>query len=105
MEVSALREVFGDPLAAKLPVSATKAAHGHAMGATGVIEAAITVMALQREQLPPTAHLDRIDPTCEGVDHVRERGREVPGIVAALSNSFAFGGSNAVLAFTRPNGG
>ncbi|MDG4867763.1 beta-ketoacyl-[acyl-carrier-protein] synthase family protein [Guyparkeria sp. 1SP6A2] len=105
VEVSALREVFGDPLAAKLPVSATKAAHGHAMGATGAIEAAITVMSLHREQLPPTAHLDRVDPSCEGVDHVRGRGRDVTGIVAALSNSFAFGGSNAVLAFARPNDG
>ncbi|MCL7743818.1 beta-ketoacyl-[acyl-carrier-protein] synthase family protein [Guyparkeria hydrothermalis] len=103
VEVSALREVFGDELAARLPVSATKAAHGHAMGATGAIEAAITIMALQRERLPPTAHLDQVDPACEGVDHIRERARDVTGIVAALSNSFAFGGSNAVLAFARRN--
>lgn len=101
VEVSALREVFGNELAARLPVSATKAAHGHAMGATGAIEAAITILALQREKLPPTAHLDQVDPACEGVDHVRERARDVTGIVAALSNSFAFGGSNAVLAFAR----
>ena len=105
VEVNALREVFGEELAARLPVSATKAAHGHAMGATGAIEAAITVMALQRQKLPPTAHLDAIDPACEGVDHIRDRARDVTGIVAALSNSFAFGGSNAVLAFSRPDGG
>ncbi|HER34138.1 MAG: beta-ketoacyl-[acyl-carrier-protein] synthase family protein [Halothiobacillaceae bacterium] len=101
IEIDALRSVFGTQRAARLPVSATKAAHGHAMGATGAIEAAITVMALQRRSLPPTAHLDVIDPACAGVDHIRDRAREVPGIVAALSNSFAFGGSNAVLAFSR----
>lgn len=103
VEVSALREVFGEELASQLPVSATKAAHGHAMGATGAIEAAITVMALHRQRLPPTAHLDEVDPACEGVDHIRGQARDVDGIVAALSNSFAFGGSNAVLAFARPN--
>ena len=102
VEVSALREVFAEDLAERLPVSATKAAHGHAMGATGAIEAAITILALQRQKLPPTAHLDEVDPACAGVDHIRGRARDVAGIVAALSNSFAFGGSNAVLAFARP---
>lgn len=100
-EIQALRTVFGEKLAGRLPVSATKAVHGHAMGATGAIEAAITVLALQRGELPPTAHLERLDPACEGVDHVRGEARPAPGIQAALSNSFAFGGSNAVLAFAR----
>lgn len=101
IEVRAIRESFGDRRAKRLPVSATKAVHGHAMGATGAIEAALTVLALQQGKLPPTAHLDQLDPACDGVDLVRDAARSAPEIRAALSNSFAFGGSNAVLAFAR----
>lgn len=98
VEVAALRQVFG-ARAAGLPVSATKSMHGHLLGAAGAIEALATVMALREQALPPTAHLQgRLDPACEGVDHVFEGRRQVP-LRAALSNSFAFGGSNAVLAF------
>ena len=98
VEISALREVFGDR-AAGLPVSATKSMHGHLLGAAGAIEALATVLALREQALPPTAHLKgRLDPACEGVDHVLE-GREGVPLQAAISNSFAFGGSNAVLAF------
>ncbi|WP_322520367.1 beta-ketoacyl-[acyl-carrier-protein] synthase family protein [Guyparkeria halophila] len=104
IEVRAIREAFGNTRAQHLPVSATKAVHGHAMGATGAIEAALTVLALRQGKLPPTAHLEHLDSACEGVDHVRGEAREVPDIRAALSNSFAFGGSNAVLAFKRAGG-
>ena len=98
VEVSALRQVFGDQ-AAGLAVSATKSMHGHLLGAAGAIEALATVLALREQAIPPTAHLrGRLDPACEGVDHVFE-GREGVPLKAALSNSFAFGGSNAVLAF------
>lgn len=98
VEVSALRQVFGTH-AARLPVSATKSMHGHLLGAAGAIEALATVLSLREQSIPPTAHLrGRLDPACEGVDHVFEGRQGVP-IKAALSNSFAFGGSNAVLAF------
>ncbi|MBL8387094.1 MAG: beta-ketoacyl-[acyl-carrier-protein] synthase family protein [Hydrogenophaga sp.] len=98
VEVSALRQVFGAH-AARLPVSATKSMHGHLLGAAGAIEALATVLSLREQSIPPTAHLrGRLDPACEGVDHVFEGRQGVP-IKAALSNSFAFGGSNAVLAF------
>ena len=101
VEIAALRQVFGD-LAPALPVSATKSMHGHLMGAAGAIEAVVTVLALREQAVPPTAHLaGRIDPACEGVDHVLEGRRHVP-LRTALSNSFAFGGSNAVLAFRAP---
>lgn len=101
VEIAALCEVFGDG-AASLPVSATKSMHGHLLGAAGAIEAVVTVMALREQAVPPTAHLaGRIDPACEGVDHVLRGRRDVP-LRAALSNSFAFGGSNAVLAFRAP---
>ncbi|MBX3609936.1 MAG: beta-ketoacyl-[acyl-carrier-protein] synthase family protein [Hydrogenophaga sp.] len=98
IEVQSIVDVFG-ARAPGLPVSSTKSMHGHLLGAAGAIEAVATVMALREQAIPPTAHLSgRLDPACEGVDHVLE-GRRVNGLRVALSNSFAFGGSNAVLAF------
>jgi 3-oxoacyl-[acyl-carrier-protein] synthase II len=96
-EIEALRRVFG-ARAAELPVSATKSMHGHMMGATGAIEAVITVLALRQDALPPTAHLDAVDPACAGVRHITGGALRGTGARIALSNSFAFGGSNAVLA-------
>ena len=98
VEVAALKQVFGER-AERLPVSATKSMHGHLLGAAGAIEAIATVLALREQAIPPTAHLDgRLDAACTGVDHVLS-GRRDQKLRAALSNSFAFGGSNAVLAF------
>ncbi|MEF8720299.1 MAG: beta-ketoacyl-[acyl-carrier-protein] synthase family protein [Candidatus Accumulibacter necessarius] len=97
VEAEALREVFG-ACVTKPAVSATKSMHGHLLGAAGALEAIVTVLALRAQAIPPTAHLDRIDPACAGVDHVISARRDRP-LRAALSNSFAFGGSNAVLAF------
>ncbi|MBK8523998.1 MAG: beta-ketoacyl-[acyl-carrier-protein] synthase family protein [Betaproteobacteria bacterium] len=100
VEVAALKAVFGER-AARLPVSATKSMHGHLLGAAGAIEAIATVLALREQAVLPTANLaGQIDPACVGVDHVTAGRRGVP-LRAALSNSFAFGGSNAVLAFRR----
>ena len=96
VEIAALKQVFGDS-AARLPVSGTKSMHGHLLGAAGAIEAITTVLALHEQCIPPTAHLETLDPACIGVDHVTVARRQP--LRAALSNSFAFGGSNAVLAF------
>ncbi|WP_068637167.1 beta-ketoacyl-[acyl-carrier-protein] synthase family protein [Thauera butanivorans] len=96
IEISALKTVFGEH-AGEVAVSATKSMHGHLLGAAGAIEAIATVMALREQTAPPTAHLDDIDPACAGVDHVTTASARP--LRAALSNSFAFGGSNAVLAF------
>lgn len=96
VEVAALKQVFGER-AAQLPVSATKSMHGHLLGAAGAIEAITTVLALREQRIPPTAHLESLDPACAGVEHITH-SRAQP-LRAALSNSFAFGGSNAVLAF------
>ncbi|MBV2193649.1 MAG: beta-ketoacyl-[acyl-carrier-protein] synthase family protein, partial [Azonexus sp.] len=97
VEIGALKAVFGER-AARLPVSATKSMHGHLLGAAGAIEAIATVLALREQHIPPTANLqDNLDPACAGVDHVTT-GR-CQTLRTALSNSFAFGGSNAVLAF------
>lgn len=98
-EVAALRKVFGER-AARLPVSATKSMHGHLMGATGALEALITVLALEHGRLPPTARLAAPAEDCQGVDHILGTARAATP-AAALSNAFAFGGSNAVLALRR----
>jgi 3-oxoacyl-[acyl-carrier-protein] synthase II len=99
IEIDALRAVLGNH-APSVAVSSTKSMLGHMLGATGAVEALITVLALERQQVPPTAHLTRVDPACEGVRHVAGRGEALP-VRAALTSSFAFGGSNAVLAFRR----
>jgi 3-oxoacyl-[acyl-carrier-protein] synthase II len=100
VEREALASVWGDALAT-LQVSSTKALHGHLLGAAGALEAVITVLALHRRQLPPNAHATMIDPDCP-LNLVREPGTAAPDLSAAISNSFAFGGTNSVLLFTRP---
>jgi len=97
IEIAAIRGVFGERSGA-VAVSATKSMHGHMLGATGVIEAIITVLSLHSNEAPPTAYLDDLDRECTGVRHIT--GGSLQGSLrAALSNSFAFGGSNTVLAF------
>lgn len=96
VEIDALKRVFG-PHAARLAVSATKSMHGHLLGAAGALEFALTVLALKHRRLPPTANLGVPDPACD-LDCVPNIGRDAPALEVALSNSFAFGGSNAVLA-------
>jgi len=94
VEIAACREVFGN----KMAISATKSMHGHLLGAAGALEAIITILALRAQAIPPTAHLELLDPACTGPDHVITARHGTP-MRAALSSSFAFGGSNAVLAF------
>ncbi|WP_327289716.1 beta-ketoacyl-[acyl-carrier-protein] synthase family protein [Streptomyces sp. NBC_01198] len=84
--------------AATVPVSATKSMTGHALGASGAIEAVASVQALVHQVVPPTVNLDDPDPAV-GLDVVAADPRELP-LTAVLSNSFAFGGHNVVLAFT-----
>ena len=95
MEVAAIRAVFG-PHADKLAVSSTKSMHGHTLGAAGAIETAATAFALKEGVLPPTANFTRPDPACD-LDVVPNISRK-QAVEIALSNSFAFGGLNAVLA-------
>jgi len=70
--------------------------HGHTLGAAGALEFVLTVQALRARQVPPTAFLDDPDPECD-LDYVPLTARDVPGLRVAMSNSFAFGGSNAAL--------
>ena len=95
VETAAIKQAFGDA-AARLPISSTKALHGHAMGAAGAMEFIASVMAMRAQQLPPTAFLDKADPRCD-LDYLPRVARDVAGISAVMSNSFAFGGTNAVL--------
>jgi nodulation protein E len=95
-ETAAILSVFGP---APPPVSSTKAMHGHAIGATGALEAIACLMALTRGILPPTIGFQAPDPDC-ALDVVPNVARTT-AVDAVLSNAFAFGGLNAVLAFTR----
>ena len=97
-EAQAIHQVFGAH-AGKLAVSSTKSMHGHALGAAGALEAAATLMALDEGLIPPTANFTEADPAC-ALDVVPNVARAAH-IEWALSNSFAFGGLNAVLAFRK----
>ncbi len=97
-ETRAIRQVFGAH-AGKLAVSSTKSMHGHALGAAGALEAVATVLALRNAMLPPTANFTTPDPECD-LDVVPNQSRPAE-VEYALSNAFAFGGLNAVLAFRR----
>ena len=97
-ETRALRQVFASH-ADNVAVSSTKSMHGHTLGAAGALEAAATVLALRGDFIPPTANFLEHDPACD-LDVVPNEARAAQ-IEAALSNSFAFGGLNAVLAFRR----
>ena len=96
IETLAIRELFG---ADAPPVSSTKSAIGHLLGAAGATEALVCVETLRRGIMPPTINYEEPDPDCD-LDYVTEGAREAPGIKLALSNSFGFGGQNACLAFT-----
>src|SRR5690606_30732495 len=97
-ETMAIKAVFGDR-AYSVPVSSTKSMTGHLLGAAGGIEAIVSVLALHDQKIPPTINLDTPDPDCD-LDYVPNEAREGK-IEAAMSNSFGFGGHNAVLVFRR----
>lgn len=97
-ETQLVKEVFKQH-AHRVAMSSTKSMHGHAMGATGAIELVAAVMALERGIIPPTANYSGRDPECD-LDYVPNEAREKP-VRVAVSNSFAFGGLNAVLLVRR----
>ncbi len=98
-EAVAIQAVFGDALPA-IPVSGTKGMHGHALGASGAIEAAICALCIEHGWLPPAVNVDTPDPECDlpfiAAPGLERRARYV------LSNSFGFGGLNVALVFARP---
>ena len=98
-ETNAIKRVFGDH-AKKLAISSTKSMHGHPLGAGGGIEAVACLKAMEEQWVPPTAGLDEADPECD-LDYVPNMGRS-KSVTYTMSNSFAFGGLNAVLVFGPP---
>lgn len=98
-ETNAIKEIFGEH-APKLAISSTKSMHGHPLGAGGGIEAVASIKAIQENWVPPTANLEEADPECD-LDYVPNHGRDQK-VDYAMSNSFAFGGLNAVLVFGQP---
>lgn len=97
-ETAAIKKVFGDA-AYRVPISSTKSMIGHCLGAAGAIEAVATVCALREGLLPPTINYDNPDPVCD-LDYVPNTARRAAPRVA-MSNSFGFGGQNAVVVFGR----
>jgi 3-oxoacyl-[acyl-carrier-protein] synthase II len=97
-ETAAIRTVFGDD-AYRIPVSSTKGYYGHALGASGAFEAAISALVLQRGWIPPTLNLEHPDAECD-LDYVPNTGREIP-VNTVLTNSFGFGGINASLVLRK----
>ncbi|HLA95942.1 MAG TPA: beta-ketoacyl-[acyl-carrier-protein] synthase family protein [Pyrinomonadaceae bacterium] len=98
MEANAIRLVFGDHTD-NIPVSSTKSMHGHTLGAAGAVEAAATILGMHHGVLPPTANFTELDPECD-LNVIQNTALDTQ-VEAAISNSFAFGGLNAVLAFKR----
>jgi 3-oxoacyl-[acyl-carrier-protein] synthase II len=99
VETQAIHLTFGSH-ASGLAVSSTKAVHGHLIGAGGALEFALSIMEMNTGSLPPTAHLDLPDPQCD-LDFIPLQARHGCDIEAVMSNSFAFGGSNASLVARR----
>lgn len=98
-ETAAIKQVFGDH-ARQLPVSSTKSMHGHLMGAAGAVEFVACIEALRQQAVPPTRNLSLPDPDCD-LDYVPGRGRSGMVLRQVMSNSFAFGGTSAVLIARR----
>ena len=103
VETAAIKAVFGTR-AQRIPISATKALHGHLLGAAGALEAVLSLLAMQHAAALPTMHLRTPDPECD-LDYVANAARDGVDVRTMLSNSFAFGGTNAVLVLRSAQGG
>lgn len=95
VETAAIKQVFAEH-AYRMPVSATKAVHGHLLGASAALELVLALLALRHGLLLPTMHLQEPDEACD-LDYVPNRARPDASVTTVMSNSFAFGGTNAVL--------
>ena len=101
-ETRVLKLALGEEKAHATPVSSTKGATGHCLGAAGAVEAIFTILALQRGVLPPTINYEKPDPDCD-LDYVPNEARPQQ-VEIGVSNSFGFGGHNACVVFRRWNG-
>jgi 3-oxoacyl-[acyl-carrier-protein] synthase II len=98
-ETRVLKLALGEEHAYETPVSSTKGATGHCLGAAGAVEAIFTIFALQRGVLPPTINYEEPDPTCD-LDYIPNEARRRETAIG-VSNSFGFGGHNACVVFRR----
>ena len=98
-ETRVLKLALGEELAARTPVSSTKGATGHTLGASGAVEAIFTILAMQHGVLPPTINYEHADPECD-LDYIANASREQQ-VEVAVSNSFGFGGHNTTVVFRR----
>jgi 3-oxoacyl-[acyl-carrier-protein] synthase II len=96
-ETAALKAALGEEVAHRVAVSSTKSMTGHMLGAAGAVEAAASILAIHHGTLPPTIHYEEPDPDCD-LDYVPNTKRQAT-VRLAISNSFGFGGQNAVVAF------
>jgi 3-oxoacyl-[acyl-carrier-protein] synthase II len=101
-ETQMLKYALGEEIAYKTPVSGTKGATGHCLGAAGAIEATFTILAIRDGKLPPTINYEVADPACD-LDYVPNAPRDAD-VKIAVSNSFGFGGHNACVVFKRFDG-
>jgi 3-oxoacyl-[acyl-carrier-protein] synthase II len=101
-ETRVIKLAIGEENARKVPISSTKGATGHCLGAAGAVEAIFTVLATERGVLPPTINYEFEDPTCD-LDYIPNESRESP-IEIGVSNSFGFGGHNACVVFRHVDG-
>jgi 3-oxoacyl-[acyl-carrier-protein] synthase II len=95
VETLAIKKVFGQR-AYDIPISSTKSMHGHLLGAAGAVELVAAVLALRHQTIPPTSTLTVPDPECD-LDYVPGKARIGADLNTVMSNSFSFGGTNAVL--------
>jgi 3-oxoacyl-[acyl-carrier-protein] synthase II len=98
-ETRVIKLALGEETARKVPISSTKGATGHCLGAAGAVEAMFTILAVERGVLPPTINYEDADPECD-LDYIPNEAREVP-IEFGVSNSFGFGGHNASIVVKR----
>jgi 3-oxoacyl-[acyl-carrier-protein] synthase II len=101
-ETRVIKVALGEEKARRTPVSSTKGATGHCLGASGAIEAILSILACQRDAVPPTINYETPDPECD-LDYIPNEAREVK-VDFALSNNFGFGGHNACLIFKKFTG-
>ncbi|MGZ8694173.1 MAG: beta-ketoacyl-ACP synthase II [Gaiellaceae bacterium] len=99
-ETRVIKLALGEENARKTPISSTKGATGHCLGAAGAIEAIFTILAVNRGVLPPTINYEEPDPECD-LDYIPNDAREAPDARVGVNNSFGFGGHNACVVFQR----
>jgi 3-oxoacyl-[acyl-carrier-protein] synthase II len=98
-ETRVIKIAMGEEVARQTPISSTKGATGHTLGASGGVEAIFAVLAVQRGYLPPTINYEQPDPECD-LDYIPNEARKAD-VRVAISNSFGFGGHNACVVFRR----